>query len=117
MPLYLLRYYELSADYVCEVFLRHHGYRFVADGAPYVLRKIINQIFMAGHCRRVVSNGGWSTAQVGVGAVRASCCLLGPGCSTDFLLIELLPPLIDDAVSSSRAEVIDREDGVKHRFV
>ena len=33
------------------------------------------------------------------------------------LLIGLLPPLVDDAVSSSRAEVVDRDDTVKQRWV
>ena len=48
---------------------------------------------------------------------RLSRCLLGPGCSLDLLLIWLLRPLTDDAVTSSRAEVVDRDDTVKHRFV
>ena len=39
-----------------------------------------------------------------------SRCLLGP--SYSFYLL-----LIAGAVSSSRAEVVDREDGVKQRFV
>ena len=68
---------------------------------------------MAGHCRRVAGNGGWSTAQVDVGASRVcdrllSRRLLFPG----FSFIH-----IADAASSSRAEVVDRDDTVKQRFV
>ena len=56
----------------------HHGCGFVTVGAPYVLLTF----------RRVVSIGGWSTAQVDVGVSRVCCrllsrCLLLPGCSLD----------------------------------
>ena len=70
---------------------------------------------MAGHFRRAVRNGGRSAAQVGVGAARV-CCRLLPRCllvaGRSFILL-----LIAGAVSCSRAEVVDRDDTVKHRWV
>ena len=91
------------AHSVPEVVLGDHGGGFVGDGARYALSWF----------GRVVSNGGWSTAQVGVGGARVrcrlfSCCLLGAGCSG-------LPLLIDEAGFSSllRAEVVDGDDTVK----
>ena len=101
---------ESAAHCVPAVVLCHHGCGFVAVGAFCVLS----------WCRRVVSNGGWSAAQVGVGAARVcvrllSHCLLAPSCSGY--------PLLIDVVSCSllllvfRAEVVDREDIVKQRWV
>ena len=120
---------ESVAQYVSEVVLCRHGCCFGAGGAPCVISRR----------GRVVGDGGRSTAQVGVGAARVFCrllsrCFLGPGCSLylilrflfielsplllcPLLLIGLLPPLTDGAVSFSRAEVVDRDDTVKHRSV
>ena len=152
---------ESAAHYVPEVVLCHHGCGFVAFFSAYVLKMVKfesvtyiygflegksllrreNEFCVLSWCRCVVSNGGWSAAQVGVGAARICDrllfhCLLGPGRSLDLilrfllsvqsplllcplLLIGLLASLIDGAVSSSllRAEVVDREDFVKQRFV
>ena len=120
---------EGAAHSASEVLRCHDGCGFGAGGAPYALSR----------CGRVVGGGGGPAAQVGVGAARVCCrllprCLLGPGCSfvlifrliliglsphllCPLLLIALLPPLSADAVPSSRAEVVDRDDTVKHRCV
>ena len=94
---------ESAAHVPSEVFRCHHGCGFASGDALYVLLR----------CRRVVGIGGVGVARV-CGHL-LSCCLLFPGFLS--LLIGPLPPLIDDAVSSLRAEVVDREDTVKQRLV